>query len=179
MREIIPDQLPLVPVPVKHPIGSELGAVSQVLDAHPEACEWVDAELVRGLRRPELGREGLSGEQVLRTSMWQRYFDLTYEELSFDLADSASAQTFCRIALGEETSASALQRGHAKVRPETWEAINRLLVQTAHEEGIEPGRRARIDSTAVETNIHHPTDSSLLVDCIRVVARLLGRAQDF
>ena len=179
MREIIPDQLPLVPVPVKHPIGSELGAVSQVLDAHPEACEWVHADLVRGLRRPELGREGLSGEQVLRTSMWQRYFDLTYEELSFDLADSASAQTFCRIALGEETSASALQRGHAKVRPETWEAINRLLVQTAHEEGIEPGRRARIDSTAVETNIHHPTDSSLLVDCIRVVTRLLGRAQDF
>jgi IS5 family transposase len=64
--------------------------------------------------------------------------------------------------------------------PQTWEAINAQVVQYADDEKIEKGRQVRIDCTVVESNIHEPTDSSLLWDSVRVLTRLLNRAtQDF
>ena len=46
-------------------------------------------------------------------------------------------------------------------------------------QGLEKGRKARIDSTVVETDIHPPTDSTLLQDGIRVITRLLAEGQEF
>jgi hypothetical protein len=58
----------------------------------------------------------------------------------------------------------------------TWEAINRILVGYAAERGVENGRKVRTDATVTEMNIHYPTDSSLLWDCVRVITRLRTRA---
>jgi len=54
-------------------------------------------------------------------------------------------------------------------------AINQLVVQTAVEFGLEDGQRLRVDTTVVQTGIHHPTDNTPLWDVARVVARLVGR----
>jgi IS5 family transposase len=64
------------------------------------------------------------------------------------------------------------------VRAETLERVNRVLVHDAQEQGIEDGQRLRSDSTVIEAAIHEPTDSSLLVDCVRVLTRLLREARE-
>jgi IS5 family transposase len=127
---------------------------------------------------PETGRPGMTGEQTLRAAIVRQMHGYSYEELSFHLADSLSFQRFCRIGCGDKPpSTSTLQRNIKRVRPETWEGINRLLVVAARSGGIERGRKARIDCTVVASPIHHPTDSSLLFDVVRVVARLMKKAK--
>jgi IS5 family transposase len=65
------------------------------------------------------------------------------------------------------------------VQARTLEKINRLLVEHASAAGIEDGKKVRVDCTVVETNIHAPTDSSLLWDSVRVLTRLLDRAREY
>lgn len=59
-----------------------------------------------------------------------------------------------------------------RIRVETVKAINTTLVQEALDHKIEKGRQIRIDTTGVESRIHHPTDSRLIWNCVRVATRL-------
>jgi IS5 family transposase len=76
-------------------------------------------------------------------------------------------------------SKSTLQRNLKRVRTETLERVNLALVQHAQEQGIEDGKRLRSDSTVIEAAIHEPTDSSLLLDSVRVLTRLLREARGY
>jgi IS5 family transposase len=49
--------------------------------------------------------------------------------------------------------------------------IHERVVDRARREGIARGRKLRTDTTVVESNIHYPTDSALLQDGVRVLAR--------
>jgi hypothetical protein len=69
----------------------------------------------------------------------------------------------------------AFHRGFNRLTPETLKAINDLVVQAAVDLGLEDGQKLRVDATVVQTDIHHPTDSTLLWDVVRVVTRLIGR----
>ena len=71
---------------------------------------------------------------------------------------------------------SALQGTISAIRAETWEAINRTLLASARQEKIEAGKVVRLDSTVAAALIHEPSDSSLLWDGVRVLARLLKAA---
>jgi IS5 family transposase len=62
------------------------------------------------------------------------------------------------------------------IRAETWEQINRTLLTSARETKLERGRVVRLDSTAIAALVHEPSDSSLLWDAVRVMARLLKQA---
>src|ERR1700751_5637603 len=143
MRRSGSDQLPLVPAPFGHEHVFDLQAGRAVLDAHPE-------------------RNGLSGEQVLRALVVKQANGFSYEELAFHLADSQTYRAFCLIGFADKPpKKSTLQRNLKQVRAETLERINRALVATAQQQGVEDGRRLRSDATVVETAIHEPTDSSL------------------
>jgi transposase, IS5 family len=69
----------------------------------------------------------------------------------------------------------AFGRGFNRLTPETLKAINDLVVQAAVDLGLEDGTKLRVDTTVVQTDIHHPTDNTLLWDVVRVVTRLVGR----
>jgi hypothetical protein len=69
----------------------------------------------------------------------------------------------------------AFNRGFNRLTPQTLKAVNDLLVQAAVKLGLEDGAKLRVDTTVVETDIHHPTDNTLLWDVVRVLTRLLGR----
>jgi hypothetical protein len=69
----------------------------------------------------------------------------------------------------------AFHRGFNRLTPETLKAINDLVVQAAVDLGLEDGQKLRVDTTVVQTDIHHPTDNTLLWDVVRVVTRLIGR----
>jgi IS5 family transposase len=63
------------------------------------------------------------------------------------------------------------------VKPETFERVHQLVIGRAKHDGFENGKRVRIDSTAIDSNIHDPSDSSLLYDVVRVLPRILTQAQ--
>jgi IS5 family transposase len=179
MRRTIQPQLPIVHPHFEHEHTLELQVISVILDEEKESVALVYADLTRYGAKTDTGREGMTAEQVLRCIVIKQMNGFSYEELAFHLADSRSYRTFCRFGISDKTPKKpTLQRNIKRVRPETMEAINRILVRRACKEGIEKGRKVRIDCTVTETNIHHPTDSSLLWDCVRVLARNVRQVRE-
>jgi IS5 family transposase len=121
----------------------------------------------------------MSADQVLRAAIVMRLFEFTYEELAFHISDSRCLQRFCRIGFADKGfKKSALNANIKSLSDQTWQLIFRDLLGHAEQEGIEKGRKVRIDSTVVESNIHKPFDSVQLFDCVRVLTRLLQKARD-
>ena len=182
MRRTVHEQLRLVPKIIDHEHARELSQISAVLDQLPEAVELIHADLLeQGGKRvdPAKGRAGMTAEQVLRALIVKQMNHYSYEELSFHLIDSTTYRWFCRIGIEQKSlTKSTLQKNIKRVRAETWEAINRKLVLCAAALGVETGAKVRTDCTVVESNIHKPTDSTLLWDSVRVLVRLMGEAEE-
>jgi transposase, IS5 family len=176
MRRKFNPQLNLFTNMARNKIAKELQLISQVLDATPKVLDVVYQELVRSAC-PTTGREGMTADQVLRCALLKQYRQLTYEELAFHLEDSSSFRGFSRLEMGQYPCKSILQRNIKALREETWETINRVILGYAKQEKIESGRKVRIDATAVETDIHHPTDSTLLADGVRIITRWLAEGK--
>jgi IS5 family transposase len=172
MRQKLTRQMSIFSVTMRHDIGKELAVFSEILDATPKMLDLVFADLTR-VSRKDTGREGMTAEQVLRCVALKQYRNLSYEELAFHLEDSKSFRAFARMEMGQYPSSSSLQENIKPLSEETWEAIHLCLMQYALEAGIESGCKVRIDSTVVESNIHDPSDSTLLWDGIRVITRWL------
>lgn len=177
MRRKFNPQMNLFTNMARNQIAKELQHMSQILDATPKVVELAYQDLVRSAR-PTTGREGMTAEQVLRCAILKQYRQLTYEELAFHLEDSEAFRIFSRLEMGQYPCKSILQENIKALREETWEAIHREILGYAKQEKIETGRKVRIDATCVETDIHHPTDSTLLADGIRLITRLLAEGKE-
>jgi IS5 family transposase len=172
------EQLPLIPPTVDHAHARELAKISEILDTNSELANLIGQDLVRGVRNPHLGCAGMSGDQVLRVLVLKQMNTFSYEDLEFHLKDSSSYRTFCRIGLMDRAPGrSTIQENVKKVHSRTLQKVQALLVEYARQKGIESGEKVRVDSTTVESHIHRPTDSGLLYDGVRVLARLLGRVK--
>ena len=174
MRQLRENQQSLVPIWGPHQHTRELQMVSAILDDHAEIAQWVHRDLV-GERDASRGRCGLSGDQVLRIALLKQIHGLSYRELEFHLQDSDAFRAFVGLGFEERPSFQTLQSNVRRTRPPTWEAIHRVLITSARDEGIDRGEVIRTDTTVVESNIHEPADSDLLWDCVRVMTRLLKR----
>jgi transposase, IS5 family len=159
-----------------HEIGRQLKAMSLWIDAHPELVGRVAADLRRDDAK-DTGRQGLTAESVLRCALLKQHRQLSYEELAFHLEDSASFRAFARLTVSAAPKKSGLHGTISAIRAETWEAINRVVIESARREKVEPGDVIRVDSTVTAALMHEPSDSSLLWDAVRVMARLLKAAQ--
>ena len=179
MRRTYHDQLPLNASGAHHPRAAELIQMGRLLDAMPGELTLVCHDLLGKAGKPgsNRGREGMTAEQVLRAAIVKQMFDVSYDQLAFHLEDSAQIRSFCRIsASGLTPRKSALHANIGAIRAETWEAVNRALLAQARTMKFEMGRWMRTDATVVESNIHHPLDSSLLWDCVRVLTRVMRKA---
>jgi IS5 family transposase len=179
MRQLFREQLHLTGPIVDHPHARELEGVDRILRENPGMVGLVLQDMQRGVRVPEEGREGMSADQVLRAAVLKQMNTLTYDALSFHLADSATYRAFCGLgAMAKPLSRGTLQRNIKRITEETWEKINRILLGYAAEHRVETGRKVRVDATVTETNIHPPTDSSLLWDSVRVLTRLMTQGRE-
>ena len=160
-----------------HEIGHELQAISNWLDTHPEILDWVEADL-QPLPVTDCGRKGLPVESVLRCAILKQYRQVSYEELAFFLIDSYSFQAFARLPLEIIHKKAVLQRTISRISEVSWEMINQVLLGHAQADGLERGQVIRMDSTATDSTIHEPRDSSLLWDGVRVLVRLFEQAQE-
>ena len=172
MRQKRDPQRNLLHLLARNKVARELEFISQVLDQNTVILDLVFRDLVKH-QRTDTGRDGMTAEQVLRCALLKQYRELTYEELAFHLEDSIAFRSFARLGLGQYPSGSTLQENIKDIQAETWEAVNRVLLEYAAQQKVEKGRVVRLDSTVVETHIHHPTDSTLLLDGIRVITGLL------
>ena len=158
-----------------HEIGRELRTMSAWLDEHRELSSLVGADLRQhGVK--ETGRPGLPAEAVLRCALLKQHRQLSYQELAFHLEDSASFRAFARLPQALSPKKSVLHQTISSIRAESWEQINRTLLASARREKLESGRMVRLDSTVTAALMHEPSDSSLLWDAVRVMARLLKEA---
>src|SRR6202795_4561994 len=152
-----------------------LQSVSDFLDRRHERIERVRRDLLRGLKKPRQGRRGLTAPQVLRSLVLMRLKNWDYRELRERIADGLTLRQFADFYCDPVPKHHAFNRGFNRLTPETLKAVNDLLVQAAVKLGLEDGAKLRVDTTVVETDIHHPTDNTLLWDVVRVLTRLVAR----
>jgi IS5 family transposase len=150
-----------------------LEAISKFLDSQHEMVERVRCDLVRGLKKPRKGRRGLTAPQVLRSLALMRVKNWDYRELRERIADGVTLRQFTDFYCDPVPKHDAFNRGFNRLTPQTLKAVNDLVVQAAVGLGLEDGAKLRVDTTVVETDIHHPTDNTLLWDVVRVVTRLV------
>ena len=175
MRKIRNQQLPLQETTTDHPKAKEFAQISKILDANSNIYTLVQQDL--GVSGKNIGANGMTAEQVFRTAIIKKIGNYSYRELAFHIEDSRTYRHFCKIGFGKSFKKSALHKGGKAISAGTWEQVNRLLTDHAKSIGVEKGRKVRVDCTVVESNIHAPYDSELLVDCNRVLARLLTQAK--
>ena len=152
-----------------------LAAICDFLDKQPALVERVRRDLVCGLKKPDKGRRGLTASQTLRALIVMRVKNWDYRELRERIADGITLRAFADFYCEKVPKHDAFNRSFNRLTPATLKAVNDLVVEAAVKLGLEDGSKLRVDTTVVETDIHHPTDNTLLWDLVRVLTRLLGR----
>jgi IS5 family transposase len=154
-------------------LDKTLKAISDLLDRAPSLVDRVWQDLRRGLKRPATGRAAMSAVQVLRSFILRRIKNWDLRELRERIADGYSLRIFTAFDCQPVPSHQAFSRAFNRLTPETVRALNDAVVEAAVELRLEDARQLRIDTTVVETDIHFPTDSTLLWDVVRVITRLV------
>ena len=155
----------------------QLEQLDRLLD-DDELFELVRGDLAR--RHPRTrsrGRPSTPVEVILRILVVMRLYGWSYEQAEYFVDDSLVLRRFCRVYLEKVPDDTTLIRWARLIGPETLQALNDRVVQLARSLKVTRGRKLRVDATAVESNIHFPTDSGLVGDGVRVVSRLLRRAK--
>ena len=136
-------------------------------------AQAMDARWPQSRRR---GRLGTPAEVVLRMLILKHLFDWSYDDLEQEVRANLVYRAFTRIDAGEVPDAKTILKIAGTLGPDVIAQLHRHVVDVAKRAGVTHGRRFRIDTTVVETNVHYPTDSSLLQDGVRVLTRTMQRA---
>ncbi len=158
-------------------------AISGILDDTPELLDLVHGDLRRALKSANQQRRRakqfrITSEMVLRLALCQAIEGSSLREVVVRVDDSARLRAFTRIHSGPMIGHTALCQLRNAIRPETWKMLNQALARAAVAEGLISGTKLRLDTTAVETNVHWPTDSSILWDSYRTLGRLICEARE-
>jgi IS5 family transposase len=151
--------------------------IHEILEANPAVLDLVHADLTKGERKLKRNIEGVASESILRLAIVQQIEGLSFRAAIVRVDDSEMLRFFCRFYDDPVISHSKYATLVNMVQPSTWEKVNEIIVRFARDKKGFKGKQLRIDTTAVETDIHFPMDSSLLCDCVRVLSRLLKRVQ--
>jgi transposase, IS5 family len=110
------------------------------------------------------GRRGTPADVVLRLLTLKHIRNWSYEELEREVRANLVYRDFTRVGGGKMPDAKTMGRWGVALGPQVLKAIHERMVKIAQTKGVTAGRRMRVDTTVVETDIHHPTDSTLLGD---------------
>jgi IS5 family transposase len=129
-------------------------------------------------RRPKSrsrGRQGTPAEVVLRLLILKHIRNWSYEVLEREVRANLVYRNFTRVGGAKMPDAKTMGRWGVALGPQVVKQIHERMVKIAQDKGVTEGRRMRVDTTVVETNIHYPTDSSLLGDGVRVLTRTMKK----
>jgi transposase, IS5 family len=129
-------------------------------------------------RRPKSrsrGRRGTPAEVVLRLLVLKHVRNLSYGALEREVRANLVYRDFTRVGGEKMPDAKTMGRWGLAIGPQVLRQIHDRIVTIARDKGVVAGRRMRVDTTVVETNIHYPTDSTLLGDGVRVLTRTMEK----
>ena len=124
------------------------------------------------------GRRGIPAETVLRLLILKHIRNLSYEVLEREVRANLVYRDFARVGGGKMPDAKTMGRWGLAVGPQVLRQIHDRIVKIAQDKSVVTGRRMRVDTTVVESNIHYPTDSTLLGDGVRVLTRTMRKITD-
>src|SRR5713101_8979200 len=124
------------------------------------------------------GRHSTPVEVLLRMLLLKHLFGWSYQETEDRVDESLVLRWFSRLFWEPAPDDTTLIRWANTLRPETLHQLNDRVVALARQARVTQGRKLRLDATCVQTEIHHPTDSGLLVDGVRVLSRFVKRAKE-
>src|SRR6516162_4602644 len=134
-----------------------------------------EARAKRHPRSRTRGRPGTPAEGVLRLLVLKHMRNWSYGVLEREVRANLVYRDFTRVGATKMPDAKTMSRWGLALGPEVVEQIHERIVQIARDHRVAAGRRMRVDTTVVETNIHYPTDSSLLGDGVRVLTRTMKK----
>lgn len=153
----------------------ELGLMDTILETHPELLDLVKSDITAGLKESNFGRKDMpSVEQVLRAALYKEIKGLDYRELEYAQSDSRICGRFIKLDPQRQYSFQMYQSYISKIKEESLQKLMVEINKIAIGEGLESIEQFRQDSFVVETDIHYPTNNSLVWDCIKESHRLLG-----
>jgi IS5 family transposase len=161
-------------------LDPELALIDTILNENPRLYEIVAPDIMDLNKSSERGRQDSpTVEQVVRAALYKELKNLDYRELEYAQEGSRICGAFIKLEERLPFSFEVFHKYISRIRGESLRGlmveINRIMMQ---EEGIEDGKRLRTDSTVVETDIHYPTNNSLIWDCIKTSHRLLKKLEE-
>src|ERR1700741_260577 len=121
------------------------------------------------------GRPGTPAEVVLRLLVLKHIRNWSYGVLEREVRANLVYRDFTRVGAAKMPDAKTMGKWGMALGPEVVKQIHERIVQIARDHRVAAGRRMRVDTTVVETNIHYPTDSNLLGDGVRVLTRMMKK----
>lgn len=131
-----------------------------------------------GPRRPrsrQTGRAGIAPDRLLRCCVLKQIKGWSLRELEREVRASLVYRRFTRFDQDPIPQFSTFSRSFAAIGEELTHQIHARVVELARRDGVARGRRLRTDTTVVESNVHYPTDSTLLQDGIHILTRSMKR----
>jgi len=147
----------------------------QVLQDEQVVAAVYEALAKRHPKSRTRGRLGAPAEVVLRLLILKHLRNWSYAILEREVRANLVYRDFTRVGGTKVPDAKTMGRWGVALGPEVIQQIHHRMVQIAQDQQIVPGRKMRVDTTVVETNIHYPTDSTLLGDGVRVLTRIMKK----
>ena len=152
--------------------------IGLMLEANPKILDIAHRDFSRVLSQSGYGRGGFTSEQILRSIIVMFIEEKSYRDAVILVENSEFLRNFIKLGNKVMMDFTFLCKAFTALSEETWKAINGALSGYAKKEEKITAEKVRLDTTAYETNIHYPTDSSLLWDSYRTSARLMRDVSD-
>ena len=147
----------------------------QVLEDEQLVAAVYEALSKRSPKSRTRGRRGTPAEVVMRLLLLKHMRNWSYAVVEREVRANLVYRDFTRVGAAKAPDCKTMGRWGLALGPETVEKIHARVVEIAQEKRVVQGRKMRLDTTVVETNIHYPTDSNLLGDGVRVLIRAMKR----
>jgi len=157
----------------------ELGLMDVILDQNPRLIEMLESDITRGNPGSSFGRQDTpSVEQIIRAAIYKEMKNLDYRALEYAQEDSRICEQFVKINPNRPYSFQVWHKYISRISAEKLRQFMVELNRIAIAEGLEDVTKFRQDTTVIETDIHYPTNNSLVWDCIKESERLLRHLQE-
>ncbi|MDR0286173.1 MAG: ISNCY family transposase, partial [Clostridiales bacterium] len=157
----------------------ELGLMDTILEQNPRLIKMLENDITLGHTDSTFGRkDSPSVEQIIRAAIYKEMKNLNYRELEYAQEDSRICEQFVKINPYDPYSFQVWQKYISRISAEKLERFMVEMNRIAIGEGLEDIKAFRQDTTVIETDIHYPTNNSLVWDCIKECERLLKHLEE-
>ena len=139
----------------------------------------IQQELAKRCKKSKTrGRPSTTSEVILRLLLLKHLRDWSFADLTREVRANLVYREFTRIGGGKVPDDKTVSRLARQLGPDVVEKLHERVVKIALEKKVASGRKLRVDTTVIETDIHYPTDSSLLGDGVRVLTRVMKKVEE-